>query len=187
MASGLCLVLGGVRSGKSAFAESKVAALPQPTLYVATGVAVDEEMYTRIQRHQRSRPAEWATLEEPTRLAEKLGPALSASDGPGSVIIDSVDVWVANLLMERQTETKESIERSVMADADDLLGVAAASSQAFVIVSSEVGLSLVPPEPLGRRFQDLLGMVNQKIAAAATEVFLVAAGLPIQLKPASVE
>jgi len=197
MASQLCLVLGGVRSGKSAFAESRVALLSQPTggqstLYVATGLAVDDEMKERIRRHQESRPSHWLTLEEPSKLAEKLAPLLTGPENPGAVIpgvviIDSVDVWVANLLMEHQAETESSIEETVMAETDKLLGLVAASPQGFFMVSSEVGLSLVPPEPLGRRFQDLLGTVNQKIAAAATEVFLVVAGLPNRIKPAGAE
>ncbi len=196
MASQLCFVLGGVRSGKSAFAERRVASLNQPTLYVATGLAVDDEMKERIRRHKESRPSHWLTLEEPSKLAEKLAPLLQGSDSPGAaipgvVLIDSVDVWVANLLMEHQRETKPSasspIEETVMAETDKLLALASASPQAFFMVSSEVGLSLVPPEPLGRTFQDVLGMVNQKIAAAATEVFLVLAGLPNRIKPAGEE
>ncbi len=188
MASQLCLVLGGVRSGKSAFAEGRVAALSHgPTLYVATGLAVDDEMKERIQRHQASRPRDWSTLEEPVDLADRLAPLLNGPGSPGAVIIDSVDVWVANLLMENQTETKQALEKNVMTQADKLLTLAADSPQAFVMVSSEVGLSLVPTEPLGRRFQDLLGMVNQKIAASATEVYLVIAGIPSKIKPASAE
>ena len=193
MASQLWFVLGGVRSGKSAFAESRVASLDQPTLYVATGLAVDDEMKERIQRHRESRPSHWSTLEEPTKLAEKLAPLLRGPGRPGAVIVDSVDVWVANLLMEHEGATKESgateasLEETVMAETCKLLRLAAESAQAFVIVSSEVGLSLVPPEPLGRRFQDVLGMVNQKIAADATEVFLVVAGLPNRIKPVGAE
>ena len=152
-------------------------------MFVATGLAVDDEMNERIRRHQESRPPHWSTLEEPTKLAEKLAPLLDGPESPGVVIIDSVDVWVANLLMERQAETKASIDAAVMAETDKLLALVAASPQGFFMVSSEVGLSLVPPEPLGRRFQDLLGTINQRIAAAATEVFLVVAGLPTKLKP----
>ena len=191
MASQLCLVLGGVRSGKSAFAESRVALFNQPgdqsTLYVATGLATDEEMKERILRHQESRPPNWSTLEEPSKLAEKLEPRLKGPDSPSTVIIDSLDVWVANLLMEHRGEANSRIEQTVMTETDKLIQLAAASSQGFIMVSSEVGLSLVPPEPLGRRFQDNLGMVNQKIAAAATEVFLVVAGLPNRIKPAGPE
>jgi len=184
MSSQLCLVLGGVRSGKSAFAEGRVAALSQgPVLYVATGLVVDDEMKERIQRHQASRPREWSTLEEPVELADRLAPLLNRDGSPGAVIIDSVDVWVANLLLEHQSETKQVLEKKVMTQAEKFLALAADASQAFVVVSSEVGLSLVPPEPLGRRFQDLLGMVNQKIAASATEVYLVIAGIPSKIKP----
>jgi len=185
MASQLCLVLGGVRSGKSAFAESRVASLGQPILYVATGLAIDDEMKERIRRHRESRPSHWSTLEEPSKLAESLEPLLKDRQSPGVVIIDSIDVWVANLLMENESETKSSVEEIVLAATDRLLDLVDASSHEFFMVSSEVGMSLVPPEPLGRRFQDLLGMVNQKIAAAAIEVFLVVAGLPNRIKPAS--
>jgi len=187
MAGQFCLVLGGVRSGKSAFAEGMVAGFAQSTLYVATGMAFDEEMKDRIQRHQESRPPEWTTLEEPVRLAEKLSPALERPDAPGTVIIDSVDVWVANVLMEHQAEDRESQEKIVTGEADDLLSLVANTSQNFVMVSSEVGLSLVSPVPLGRRFQDLLGTVNQRIAAAATEVYMVVAGIPTKIKPAGTE
>ena len=103
MAPQLCFVLGGVRSGKSAYAESLAIELSQvagqPALYVATGVAFDEEMKDRIQRHQESRPQDWSTLEEPIQLAEKLSLVLREFDSVGTVIIDSIDVWVANLLM----------------------------------------------------------------------------------------
>ena len=149
---------------------------PAPSILLITAIfGIDDEMKERIRRHQESRPSHWLTLEEPSKLAEKMAPQLLGHGSPGAVIpsvviIDSVDVWVANLLMEHQGETKSSIEETVMAETHKLLRVVAESSQGFVIVSSEVGLSLVPPEPLGRSFQDVLGMVNQKIAAAATEV-----------------
>ena len=187
MAAQLCLVLGGVRSGKSAFAESKVALLGGPTLYVATGLAIDDEMQERIRRHQASRPPEWSTLEEPLELADKLGPVLSGPESPNAVIIDSIDVWVANFLIEHHDEPKLRIEETVVAQTDKLLDLVVGSPQGFVMVSSEVGLGLVSPEPLGRIFQDILGTVNQQIAAAATDVFLVVAGLPNRIKPARAE
>ena len=187
MASQFCFVLGGVRSGKSAFAESRAASLDRSTLYVATGLAVDDEMKERIRRHRESRPAHWSTLEEPSKLAEKLAPLLTGPGSPGVVILDSVDVWVANLVINNEGESKSALEKTVIAGTDKLLALVSVSSQEFFMVSSEVGLSLVPPEPLGRSFQDVLGMVNQKIAAAATEVFLVVAGLPTRIKPAGAE
>ena len=187
MASQLCLVLGGVRSGKSAYVECRAVSLDQVTLYVATGLAIDDEMKERIRPHQESRPPHSPTLEEPLKLVEKLAPVLKGLGSPGTVvpgvvIIDSVDVWVANLLMELQSESKSSIEEKVMAETDKLLALTSVSSQRFIMVSSEVGMSLVPPEPLGRRFQDLLGTVNQRVAAEADRVYLVVAGIPTEIK-----
>ena len=103
------------------------------------------------------------------------------------VIVDSVDVWVANLLLEHQAKDKLAVEEIVAKEADELIALAQGAHQAFVIVSSEVGLSLVAPERLGRLFQDLLGTVNQRIAAAATEVYLVVAGIPTKIKPSGTE
>jgi adenosylcobinamide kinase/adenosylcobinamide-phosphate guanylyltransferase len=190
MASDLCFVLGGVRSGKSSFAESKVASFGQlnggSILYVATGVAFDDEMTERIVRHQRSRPESWTTLEEPTKLAERMIRVLGEEPSPAAVIIDSIDVWVGNLVME-QDESKQAMEEIVTKEVDKLLVLTAMSDQSFVIVSSEVGMSLVPMEPLGRRFQDILGLVNQRIAATATEVHMVVAGIPIEIKTSNAE
>ena len=191
MAPQLCFVLGGVRSGKSAYAESLVIELSQiagqPALYVATGVAFDEEMKDRILRHQESRPQDWSTLEEPIKLAERISPLLKKGDSTGVVIIDSVDSWVANLLMEHQTEDNQTQEKVVTGEADKLLHLISDAHEAFVLVSSEVGLSLVSADPLGRRFQDLLGTVNQRIAANATEVYMVVAGIPSKIKSAGTE
>ena len=184
-------MLGGVRSGKSAYAESLAIELSQvagqPALYVATGVPFDEEMKDRIQRHRESRPQDWSTLEEPIKLAERISPLLKKGDSTGVVIIDSVDSWVANLLMEHQTEDNQTQERVVTGEADKLLHLISDAHEAFVIVSSEVGLSLVSADPLGRRFQDLLGTVNQRIAANATEVYMVVAGIPSKIKSAGTE
>ncbi len=184
------MVLGGVRSGKSAFAEGRVTELAEgvgPALYVATGVAFDDEMRDRIQRHKETRPREWSTLEERVDLSGRLKPLLDGDKDPSVVIVDSVDVWVANLLLEHQAKDKLAVEEIVAKEADELIALAQGAHQAFVIVSSEVGLSLVAPERLGRLFQDLLGTVNQRIAAAATEVYLVVAGIPTKIKPSGTE
>ena len=191
MAPRICLVIGGVRSGKSAFAENKAIEFNSLTgntvLYAATGVAFDEEMTDRIRRHQESRPRNWSTLEEPIQLAEKLSLVLRESDSVGTVIIDSIDVWVANLLMRFQTEDRLTQEKLVTDESDKLLHLIADAQQQFVLVTSEVGLSLVSPEALGRRFQDLLGTVNQRIAVVATEVYLVLAGVPNKIKSETTE
>ncbi len=184
MASQLCLILGGVRSGKSAFAEKLAQALNQPTLYVATGLPADLEMERRIQQHRESRPAQWATLEEPVDLAGRLEAALTSGEPPSVVLIDSLDLWVGNLLLEHEKKSAQGLECLTLSAVDRMLEVLCRAPVAFFLVSSEVGFSLVPPSPLGRRFQDLLGLVNQKVAAAADRVYLVVAGIPTEIKPA---
>ena len=178
----LCLVLGGVRSGKSSFAERLAEDMGGSTLYVATGVPTDQEMEQRIRRHQESRPAHWKTLEEPINLAAGIEAELAAAPAPSAVLVDSLDLWVANWLLKLQSKEAAVVERSLVCGIDRLLSMARRTSAAYFLVSSEVGLSLVPPEPLGRRFQDLLGLVNQRVAAAADRVYLVVSGIPIQIK-----
>ena len=183
MASMLSLALGGVRSGKSEFAEGLAGDNGGPVLYVATGVATDPEMEERIRRHREARPEHWTTLEEPVRLAERLREALSAPDAPSVVLLDSLDVWMANVMEEQREASKAEVETYALGRLSDTLEVMRESGVDAILVSSEVGLSLVPPNPLGRRFQDLLGLVNQKAAAAADRVYLVVAGIPLEVKP----
>ncbi len=192
MTSRVVLVLGGVRSGKSDFAQQLAVELEQQTpgreiLYVATGVASDPDMAERIQRHRRSRPAHWSTLEEPLELSDRLTQHIlmgQFNGANGGVLIDSVDVWVANLLfMGNEQETKDEAEARVGAAIETLLDAVRCSSASFVFVSSEVGQSLVPPDPLGRKFQDIMGLVNQRVAAAADQVYLLVAGIPNVIKP----
>ena len=182
MAPMLSLALGGVRSGKSEFAEKLAAETGGRVLYVATGVATDPEMEERILRHREARPEHWTTLEEPVRLAKRLREALSAPDAPSVVLLDSLDVWVANVMEEQGEVPKSEVESCALSELSDALEVIRESRVDAVLVSSEVGLSLVPPNPLGRRFQDLLGLVNQKAAAAADRVYLVVAGIPLEVK-----
>ena len=183
-ATQLTLVMGGIRSGKSAFAEGLVKSLDLPTAYLATGMAIDAEMEQRIHLHRQGRPSHWVTVEEPLDLAGGLKAACDAPLGAkaGAVIIDCIDVWVANMLIEHEDESKERLESMTLGALDDLLDTAKGSAAAIIMVSAEVGLSLVAPEPLGRRFQDLLGLVNQRIAAAAGRVYLVVAGIPMDVK-----
>ena len=182
----LTLVMGGVRSGKSAFAEGLVRSLDLPTAYLATGMAIDAEMEQRIQLHRLGRPSHWVTVEEPLDLAGGLKVACEApafqKAGAGVVIIDCIGVWVANMLIEHENESKERLESLTLGALDDLLDTVWGSAAAIIMVSAEVGLSLVAQEPLGRRFQDLLGLVNQRIATAAGRVYLVVAGIPLEIK-----
>ena len=183
----LSLILGGVRSGKSAFVEKLARELDGPTLYVATGLPTDLEMKERIHRHRESRPDHWTTVEEPLDLAGRLEKAKAGADPPRVILIDSVDLWVAHILVEHQGQSSESVECNVLSEVDRLLELISLTPASYLLVSGEVGLSLVSLETLGRRFQDLLGLVNQRVAAAANRVYLVVAGMPMEIKKAAAD
>jgi adenosylcobinamide kinase/adenosylcobinamide-phosphate guanylyltransferase len=159
----LTLVLGGIRSGKSAFAAQLASASGGRVAVVATGVASDAEMRARIDVHRRSRPAGWALYEAPAALAD-----LVPSGTADTLLLDSVDGLLAS-----RTDADACLAqvRALMARAPRV-----------VAVSSEVGLSLVALTPAGREFTDALGTVNQRLAAEAARVYLVVAGLPVALK-----
>jgi len=176
------LVLGGIRSGKSAFAEKLASQGPASTLYLATGQPVDSEMEERIRRHRQNRSAAWSTLEAPLDLAGPLETALAAEDAPSVVLVDSIDVWVSNLLLDHEDDPAAMLEALALSHIQRLTELMGRSRAEFFLVSSEVGFSLVSTNSLGRRFQDLLGLVNQAVAAAASTVYLVTAGLPMLLK-----
>lgn len=183
----LILVLGGARGGKSALAErlaSRIAG-SRPVLYVATATAGDDEMHERIALHQRRRPANWRTLEEPIELATAIPPAAS---GVAVVLIDCVTLWVSNLLFSLVGDAESltpAQEAAALARVDLLVAAYRASEGTWIFVSNEVGLGLVPPYPLGRVYRDLLGRVNQRLAAAADQVLFTIAGLPIDIKALS--
>ena len=179
----LTLVLGGIRSGKSAFAEELAGRCEGTVLYVATGQASDEEMGDRIRRHRERRPANWRTLEEPLSLSESLHQYLEANKGVGVILLDSVDIWVSNMMLAREGEKTDATERIALESLDSTLTLCRQRVTQTVLVSSEAGLSPVSPNRLGRQFQDLLGTVNQRAAAQADEVFLVVAGIPVKIKP----
>ena len=166
------LVLGGARSGKSAYAQSLVEGAAAERLYLATGEAGDAEMAARIARHQAERGAGWTTLEEPLELAE----ALRANARPGrAVLVDCLTLWLANLMFAG---------RDIEAEIARLAETIGRLEGPAVFVSNEVGLGLVPETKLGRAFRDWQGFVNQEAAKACDAVVLVAAGLPTLLKPA---
>ena len=184
MPSQLTLVLGGIRSGKSAFAEKLVLDLDRSTLYVATGLPTDAEMERRIRLHRERRPKNWTTLEEPIDLAGGLKSALDHPPTPEAVLVDSLDHWVSNVLLRHENDSADEVESLVLSAVDSALRACGKLNGNTVLVSSEVGLTLVAPYSLGRQFQDLLGLVNQRVAAVAGNVYLVAAGIPVIIKGA---
>ena len=168
------LVLGGVRSGKSHYAQ-QLGERAARVVFVATASAGDDvEMQRKVERHQSSRPPHWQTVEEPLRLAETI-----AHFGPNCdlMIIDCLTIFASNLL-EATGEDRDLANRKV-----EELCLALQSAQCdVVLVSNEVGSGVVPAYPLGRRFRDLLGEINQRVARVSNTVLLLVAGLPLVLK-----
>ena len=191
--SSIHLVLGGIRSGKSAYAEkltAELAATPggdRPVLYLATGVAVDDEMSERIRQHRQRRPAEWQTVEAPLNPVGALQGLQLAAPAPPVLLLDSLDGWVSNLLFEHENAPPTELEARVVGAVQRFSSFARELDADAVIVSSEVGHSLVATSSLGRQFQDLLGTVNQAIAADADAVTLVVAGIPVPIKAPSLD
>ncbi|MDE2786168.1 MAG: bifunctional adenosylcobinamide kinase/adenosylcobinamide-phosphate guanylyltransferase [Chloroflexota bacterium] len=183
--SSIHLVLGGIRSGKSAYAERLASDMAggEPVLYLATGVAVDPEMEERIQRHQRRRPPNWQTLEAPLNPVGALQDQSQTMEPPAILLLDSMDVWVSNLMLQHEGTPRVELEARIVGAARRFADYVREMDHAAVIVSSEVGHSLIATTSMGRQFQDLLGTVNQAMAAAADRVTLVVAGLPVPIKP----
>ena len=165
----LTLVLGGARSGKSRYAETLMAALPPPWVYVATAQAGDAEMAERIAAHRLRRGRDWQTIEVPHQLTA----ALEGVAAGAPVLVDCLTLWLSNRML---------------ADADleaDIVRLEAALDGRrgpVVLVSNEVGFGIVPDNALARRFRDLQGRLNQRLAARAGRVVLVVAGLPVVVK-----
>jgi adenosylcobinamide kinase / adenosylcobinamide-phosphate guanylyltransferase len=163
------LVLGGARSGKSRYAESLIAALPPPWLYIATAQGCDAEMAERIADHRTRRGNAWQTIEAPHDLAS----ALSTAPGTAPLLVDCVTLWLSNRMLAGADV--ESEIRGLEAALDCRAGP-------VVLVSNEVGSGIVPDNALARRFRDLQGQLNQRLAAGANRVVLLVAGVPLIVK-----
>ncbi|MDJ0450481.1 bifunctional adenosylcobinamide kinase/adenosylcobinamide-phosphate guanylyltransferase [Methylocystis sp. JR02] len=165
----LTFVLGGARSGKSAYAESLVMAHPGPWTYIATAQAFDDEMRARIATHQARRGGEWRTVEAPQHLPEAIGAA--PADLP--LLIDCLAIWLSNRMF---------VEADLIADRAALVAALSAREAPTVVVSPEVGLSIVPENALARAFRDAAGLLHQEVARIAKDVALVVAGYPMKVK-----
>lgn len=167
----LIFVTGGARSGKSSFAERLAAETGEDVTYLATAQAFDDEMHQRIARHRSDRPAEWHTLEEPLNVAE----AVQNAQTP-TLLLDCLSVWVGNLMHV------EFSDEQILAQAEALAQAAQVRGGTTIFVTNEVGFGIVPDNALARRYRDTLGWVNQRVAAASDEAYLLASGLPLRLK-----
>ncbi len=168
----ITLITGGARSGKSTHA-LKLAASYQRQFFVATGEALDEEMTARIEFHRETRPSEFQTVEEPLYVGAALGRLKDRAD---IVVLDCLTLWVSNL-MQRHDQ-----DEPVIAEADRLAEILKLATFASIVVTDEVGWGIVPDHPMARRFRDLLGWTNQKIASVADDVLLMVSGYPVKAK-----
>lgn len=162
---------GGARSGKSSAAERSAAASGSPVTAIVTAEPGDAEMAARIEHHRRARPVGWLTIEEPIRLTE----VVRTAPEDGYVLIDCMTLWLANVLGWSDPE--------IMGRIDELSSVLVARHGQAVVVSNEVGDGIVPVDPMTRRYRDLLGVVNGRLAAGAAESYLVVAGRFLRLEP----
>ncbi len=166
-----CLVLGGARSGKTAFAERLALHSGARPAYLATAAVLDEEMRDRVSSHQASRGAQFATIEEPLALTRTLREIGASHD---VILVDCLTLWITNLLM-----ANEDVANAI----GDLCATLMEFRQAKVIlVSNEVGLGIVPDNAMARTFRDLAGSAHQRLAEVCNDVYFVAAGLPLTMK-----
>jgi len=175
-APGVVLVLGGVRSGKSRYAQQLAEPFAHVTFIATAERRDDEEMHRKIARHRAERPARWLTIEEPRNIAQAIDTAFEASD---AIVVDCLTFFAANLLEAHSGDDAE-MEHYIAGLVSRLQNPRCT----IVLVSNEVGSGVVPAFASGRRFRDLLGEINQRIAATADNVTLMIAGLPLHLKGA---
>jgi adenosylcobinamide kinase/adenosylcobinamide-phosphate guanylyltransferase len=184
----LILILGGARSGKSTFAEKLAMKSGKSVAFIATATAGDEEMRARIARHQATRPRQWHTIEESLDLAGAVQRASTLAD---VLLLDCLTLWTSNWLMRQpglnqddELTTNPFLGENALKEVEAMLRVLRSlpSHQTLIAISNEVGLGLVPAYPLGRIYRDTLGYINQYLASAAERVYLMVAGIAVDLK-----
>jgi len=188
----IILVTGGIRSGKSSFAQRLVQPYGDHVRYIATAEAKDEEMEKRIGIHRQNRPKSWQTVEEPLHLAklfyeDESDDSEKQTNQEVASLIDCITLWTSNLLLQKGEQDEELWEteegrKKVETMIDDFLHALTVYRYPVIIVTNEVGWGGIEMSALGRVYQDILGWTNQKIANMADEVYLVVSGIPVQLK-----
>ncbi len=173
MGKKVIFITGGCRSGKSRYALDYVNQHFLKKLYLASCEALDEEMAQRIEHHKKMRGPEWHTIEEPVEIVDKIR---QYGDKVEVILLDCIPLWLSNILIKWDSDSR------IMDEVDRFVNMIKQSPTSFIIVSNEVGMGIVPAEPLGRRFRDLSGMVNQKITEVADTVVCMVSGIPLFLK-----
>jgi len=191
------LLTGGARSGKSNYAQELALKSGKKVLFVATAEAGDDEMRQRIKAHQLSRPSDWGTLEATANVGKEIlkkggglarRPSGDMKGGAEVVIVDCITMLVNNVFSRYADYTEEKIdsalvEKEVTREISDLIECLDRLEAGFIFVTNEVGMGLVPANPIDRLYRDLLGKANRMLAERVDEVYLMVAGLPLQVKP----
>jgi len=176
------LILGGVRSGKSQFAQELASRIGGPVLFVATGEPLDEEMRQRIEEHKKARLSNWHTVEAPVRV----GPRVREQIGDARVVvIDCLTLLVSNVIGrcgDPEQVDAGLVSQKVAAEIDELAACIDEVKATFIMVSNEVGMGLVPDNRLGRMYRDCLGKANRDLAQRADAVHFMVAGIPMTVK-----
>jgi|LFRM01.1.fsa_nt_gb adenosylcobinamide kinase/adenosylcobinamide-phosphate guanylyltransferase len=183
----ITFITGGARSGKSKLAENTALKTGQKVIYLATAQALDEEMANRIKIHQQRRPDNWTTIEEPRFLSRVLKDIRTdrSYESYDIILIDCLALLVSNWLpLEKASDTSQwdNLRTELLDEIKAMISEMEKIQKDFIIVSNEVGLGIVPEYPLARLYRDLLGEVNQIVAASADEVIFMVSGLPMKLK-----
>ena len=195
MSSKIIFIIGGARSGKSSFALKEASTIPGKKAYIATAEALDSEMKVRIERHKKDRGNNWDTYEEPLKITNILSDIKTKYD---VLVIDCLTLWLSNLLIRTEnlptgqagTEYRLQIietEIQIFLDAlssfkDSSVWALGSGVCSLYVVSNEVGMGIVPDNEMAREFRDMTGLLNQKIAEMADEVYAVTAGIPVKIK-----
>ncbi len=169
----MIFITGGCRSGKSRYALQFANQHFSKKLFLATCEVLDEEMAQRVENHKKARGPEWQTIEEPIEIANKI---TKYGNDAGVILIDCLTLWLYNLLMRWDNDLR------MIEETEKLINVIKQSQTSFILVSNEVGMGIVPSDPLSRRYRDLLGTMNQRVAEALDTVIFMVSGIPIFLK-----
>ena len=181
----IVLITGGVRSGKSIFAEKLAGNIGRKITFIATAQAFDEEMTNRITKHQFNRPKHWETYEEPYQVAQVIQ---KVGEKTEVVLIDCLTLLVSNLMQDYREDTSNNhLAKNIIKQMKEIVRESLQCPATVIIVSNEVGLGLVPANAMGRFFRDILGQANQIIGADADWVYLMTAGIPLLIKGKSDE
>ncbi len=173
----IIFITGGAKSGKSSLALKPASLYSVKKAYIATAEPLDAEMLERIDRHKRQRGLDWDVFEEPLKIGDSIKKIMGEYP---FIIIDCLTLWVSNLLTRQDNERFIEKELQKLITVLDLFHNNYGSQ--LIIVSNEVGMGIVPDNTLSRRFMDIAGMLNQKVAEIADEVYLTVSGIPVKIK-----